>query len=53
MHGTEFGDGLGAVLSRVGPSLTMIRATPTYQQPHETVGRDQATPFSAWDHLSC
>jgi hypothetical protein len=34
-------------------SLTMIRAAPTYQRPHETVGRDQATPFSAWDHLSC
>jgi hypothetical protein len=31
----------------VGPlSLTMIRAAPTYQRPHETVGRDQATPFS-------
>ena len=39
-------------VSRVGPSLTMICATSTYQRPHETVGRDQATPFSAWDHLS-
>jgi hypothetical protein len=31
----------------------MILAAPAYQRPHETVGQDRATLFSAWHHLFC